>query len=240
MSKGIHALESFMSSSKHLIKLGRKRGTPSDKLTAQQLEFCERYLSNGMNGAEAAREAGYKTVNGRQIARNLLTKKRINAFIAKRKTELVNELTMQRHELLAIMRKVLKFNLMKHAKGKGKGASFVVSEEQYDKIADLIGDCVVKVNFKETEDEEGRITRVAEVELMDKMRMYELALKYTGMIDDKGNTVNVNIGGDLMTKLLDRVEQDSKQGGQGMVVDGAFIEHKVKSEEPNGNGMTTK
>lgn len=225
--------------SSNLVKPGRKR-LSSQKLNPLQIQFCEHYVSNGMKGAEAARAAGYKPSNAAQVARNLLATPKVAAYVSKRLTEIGDELSLKRHELLAIMRKVLQFNLMKYSRGKGSSHgkfSILIDEEYYDEIAEIIGDCVTKVTVQEKEEtlENGETitSRKISIELMSKDRMFELAMRYAGMIkDEKGPTgVQVNIAsGGVLNRLLDVIEGEEEEVAKrrAMVVDAEFIERTVE------------
>ena len=54
------------------------------KLTDKQLLFCEAYLSNGFNGAEASRDAGYSEETAKQIATENLSKPYLRDYIKSR------------------------------------------------------------------------------------------------------------------------------------------------------------
>jgi len=67
------------------------------KLTSRQAAFC-RNLIQGMTGAEAAREAGYK--NGGRQAYQLLEKPHIQAYLAELKAEVESDAIMSGREVL--------------------------------------------------------------------------------------------------------------------------------------------
>jgi hypothetical protein len=167
------------------------------KLNLRQLEFCEHYLSNGMNGTAAAKAAGYSPKRAHLEQTRLLKKKPIRDYLSWRKSQLQEEIDVTREELLDKMRRVLSFNLMKHARGTGD--TFIVDEDHYDAVADAIGDCVTKVKAREVKDRKGGTTRTIEIELMSKDKMFELAMRYKNMLEDRGgqtaNNINLMIGG---------------------------------------------
>ncbi len=68
------------------------------KLTIKEQLFCNTYLSNNFNAAEAAREAGYSEKTAREIGYENLTKPHIRLYIKSRIHQLLDnkeELTKQ-------------------------------------------------------------------------------------------------------------------------------------------------
>jgi len=59
-----------------------------DKLTAKQERFIECYLSNGMNGAAAAREAGYSERTAKEQGYENLTKPHLKQAIDRKRQEM--------------------------------------------------------------------------------------------------------------------------------------------------------
>ena len=59
----------------------------SNKLTAKQQAFCERYVSNGFNATQAAISAGYSENTAQQMGAENLTKPLIAEFIFKFKAK---------------------------------------------------------------------------------------------------------------------------------------------------------
>lgn len=60
----------------------------TDKLTAKQERFIECYLSNGMNGAAAAREAGYSERTAKEQGYENLTKPHLKQAIDRKRQEM--------------------------------------------------------------------------------------------------------------------------------------------------------
>lgn len=174
--------------------IGAPRKTkPKHNLTSQQRLFVELYLANGMNGAAAAREAGYAAANQRAL--RLLQHPGIQAHINHRLTELQDKIDIQRQDLVNIMKRVLTFNTMRIGKATRDG--FIeIDAEEYERVADEIGDLVVETEFrvKEVEDDDGSTTRrgTVRIKLMSKDKMFELAMKYKGLLKPDGTTLNVN------------------------------------------------
>jgi len=177
-----------------LIGTNRKRGVDPNKLGGKMLEFCECYIANGMsNAAQAVRDAGYTCKFPAQYATKLLTNPKVQGYLAKRRTELIEQIEITREELLDKMQRVLSFNLMKYARN-SKGASIVVDEEHYDAVAELIGDCVTKISATEKTSADGTVSRRIEIELMSKDAMFNLAMKYKGLLEPDSK-INLNVGG---------------------------------------------
>lgn len=64
----------------------------NEELTNQQILFCKKYLINGFNGAEAARQASYSEKCAKEIAHRLLTNVHIRAYIQKYLKEVLDTL----------------------------------------------------------------------------------------------------------------------------------------------------
>lgn len=174
----------------------RKRKTkPKVGLNQKQALFVEAYLSNGMNGAAAARAAGYNCPHVQ--ATRLLKEKHVQDHISYRVKELQDELDIQRQDLVNIMRRVLTFNTMRIGK-KSKDGFIEIDADEWDRIADEIGDLVVESEVKSSEREtaEGGTVRrtVVRIKLMSKDKMFELAMKYKGMLKPDGGSININMG----------------------------------------------
>ena len=56
-----------------------------EKLTAKQKLFCETYVSNNFNGAQAAIAVGYSKNSSRSMGSQLLTKLNVQNYIEKLK-----------------------------------------------------------------------------------------------------------------------------------------------------------
>ena len=85
-----------------------------NKLTAKQEMFCLAYLSNGFNGADACRKAGYKGSENtiKQIASENLAKPYIKQFIDKEKAKTSKKLNITRESLLNDLNKAKELALI--------------------------------------------------------------------------------------------------------------------------------
>ena len=77
-----------------------KQMRDDQRLTAKQERFIECYLSNGMNGAAAAREAGYSEHTARETAYENLTKPHIKSAIDSKRHEMSEETTDRRRKYI--------------------------------------------------------------------------------------------------------------------------------------------
>ena len=185
--------------------IGPNRQTPPRaKMNQQQREFAEAYLANGMNGSAAAREAGYAYPHIAAV--RLLKSKPIKQYIEWRKTQIQGEFDIKREHLLNIMKRVLTFNTMKIGK-KSQDGFIEIDADEYNRVAEEIGDLVVETEVKtvETEDKEGnkKSRSVVRIKLMSKDKMFELALKYKGMLTSDGPGVNVFPPGSVIINFDD-------------------------------------
>lgn len=67
-----------------------------EKLTAKQKLFCETYVSNNFNGAQAAIAAGYSKNSSRSMGSQLLTKLNVQNYIEKLKEKTAKQLSITR------------------------------------------------------------------------------------------------------------------------------------------------
>tara|TARA_R100000900_G_C3333481_1_gene163838 strand:- start:385 stop:759 length:375 start_codon:yes stop_codon:yes gene_type:complete len=67
-----------------------------EKLTEKQKKFCETYVSNNFNGAQAAIAAGYSKNSSRSMGSQLLTKLNVQKYIEKLKEKTAKQLNITR------------------------------------------------------------------------------------------------------------------------------------------------
>lgn len=60
-------------------------------LTVKQKLFCERYIANGYNASEAAREAGYSPISAHSIGQENTRKPEIRNYLGNRMKELIEK-----------------------------------------------------------------------------------------------------------------------------------------------------
>ncbi len=76
-------------------------------LTARRQAFCDAYLANGMNAAQAAREAGYSERSARSTGNRLLGCAEIQDYIKGRAEALAKERIASGDEVLAYLSDVM-------------------------------------------------------------------------------------------------------------------------------------
>lgn len=74
--------------------------TEDNKLTEQQMKFCEEYVNNGNNGTKAAIDSGYSAHSASVQASRLLGKEKINDYINKLKEDAMNELGLDSSQVI--------------------------------------------------------------------------------------------------------------------------------------------
>lgn len=67
-----------------------------EKITEKQKKFCETYVSNNFNGAQAAIAAGYSKNSSRSMGSQLLTKLNVQKYIEKLKEKTAKQLNITR------------------------------------------------------------------------------------------------------------------------------------------------
>ena len=101
------------------------------KLTEQQLRFIELYMSNGMNTAKAAKDAGYSQKNAASIGCMLLRKPHV---IAK-----IEEVQQQIAEKIDVDVELIQDQLVENVKLARKAGRFTDSNTAIKLIGELIG-----------------------------------------------------------------------------------------------------
>lgn len=193
----------------------RKNGSDVDKLNPQQRLFVEYLLADvSFNGAVAARKAGYKNPAG--AATRLLKQRRVAAVIGKAIGQRITRCQLTADEVLEHLRQALFFDPLELFQRTANGAYEVRNLED---VPVEIRRLITKFKCKTKTTEKGTDTWI-EVEMMSKDAALPLAMKHLGIIDALGNTVNVNVGSDVISSLLKQVEQDRK------VIDVNYIESK--------------
>jgi phage terminase small subunit len=179
----------------------RIRGTKSSDLSDKQRLLADAYLANGCNATKAAKEAGYK--NPGIMGPRILQKPAVKKYLQAQGNKLITEKELRAEDIIRQLTRILTFNVMKAFKSGGGGGFMEVTEEQYDIIAEAIGDCVTEVKTvvkgKEIITKDGDLIQEKEtkflLKLMSKERAIEIMAKYFGLLIDKVDTqqtVNIN------------------------------------------------
>ena len=193
-----------------------------NKLPASQVKFAREYVANGMVGPSAYMTA-FPNCKSRKAARSkawtLLHKPVIRRYIQQLIRE-EDDYETRRAELKAKMNRIDRFNLLL-ASCDVKDGMVVVAANDFDCIADEIGDCVVKFKAEMVEATETSPARtVVMIELMDKDKNFDRLREY---YDLRGsNTINLKVsGGPSNADLLEEAELERN------VIDAEFIVNLV-------------
>jgi phage terminase small subunit len=73
---------------------------PKDKLTVKQELFCQYYVSNGFNAAQACRSAGYSEKTSASQGSRMLTDPKIQKFIDEYRLEVNSQIDISKETLL--------------------------------------------------------------------------------------------------------------------------------------------
>ena len=193
----------------------RINGANPERLTAQQRMFVEELLADeSFNATNAARKAGYKnpTVQGSK----LLTLKPIRAMVGKALRERIERTQLTADAVLAHLQTALFLDPFELFERNRKGAYEVRD------LADIpieIRRCITKVRTRTKVTDLGT-EYTSEIELMSKDAALVNAMKHLGLLAADGNSININVGQDVISTLLAQVEQDRR------VIDVAYIESK--------------
>lgn len=190
----------------------RKRGSRGNDLTPNQRLFVEYLMADeGFNPTRAARAAGYKQpkLAGQKNLRNPA----IAAMIGKVLQERINGCKLTAKDVLNHLATALFMDPMDLFESTGRG-TFIVKDLQ--EIPPEVRRCISKLKCRTRSTDDGVETYV-EIELMSKDSALTNAMKHLGLVSIDPQ-VNVNVGGDVILKLL----QDAEQ--QRTVIDTKFIE----------------
>ena len=102
-------------------------------LTRKKELFCKIYLANGFNGSDAARKAGYKSVNDNYYSKKasrLLKEEEVKAYIEMHKEKVNNELDQK---IIVTQKELLEY-LSRCVNGTETEEVVVTTKEWYDKI----------------------------------------------------------------------------------------------------------
>lgn len=150
-------------------------GKSRAKFTDKEEKFIQQYIIC-MNGAEAARRAGYAHSGARQEASRLLTNADIYAEIQKRREALRNKHEVKKEEIVREL-KAVAFSNLKAVSKWSKNSVEVFDSDDLDEDASA---AIKKV--KQQDHEHGRNI---EIELHDKISSLEKISKLLGYLSDK-------------------------------------------------------
>lgn len=204
--------------------------TGLESLSDSELAFVKHLLADDLwRPFVAAKKAGYK--KPREAANRLMKRPVVSRALGKELRRRLERLDLKADEVLNVLATGLFFNPLSLFKPTSSGKWAV---EDLDKIPVEIGRLVTKVKTRTEErlDESGNVVvnNYFELEVMDKTRLLELAMKHCGVdgtkkVEYSGN-VGLQLGGELSTLLM-TVEQTRS----GQVIDDNVIEGKIVKSE---------
>lgn len=207
-----------------LINTGRKTKVKPTALNSNHQVFAREYVANGMVGVEAYLSA-YPNCKSRKSARvkscELLKNPGVRGYISTLLKE-NGDYELRRAQLLAKDRRLNDFNPL-YELCSGEDGYLEVTQENIERVAALVGDCVTEFEVIYTEGEEGTKTRLR-IKLMSKDKAHERERKYHGI--DDAQQVDVKVSGDSLLSTL--LAQAESEGG---IVDDDYIEGQVVKRE---------
>lgn len=206
----------------------QKRGNKGvERLSVMEQSFVRTLLDQRtFNLTHAAKEAGY--ANPDVAGCQLIKRPAIQAILGREQRRRMERLELKGDEVLNMLRVGLFFNPLTLFKPSPDGKWMV---EDLDKIPDEVGRCITKIKSKMVEFE-GTVTTYFELELMDKTKLLDYALKHCGLA---GVTkVSVQAAEDTSDPLATALQQlEFKR----QVVDMNSITEQVR-DKPAYEGLT--
>ena len=150
-------------------------------INSRHRDWVDEFLATGLNGEAACKKVGYKTPHHLKT-REMLQRPIIRTYIEQQLAILREQQWVRREQLLNKIQRLNDFNLMKVGT-RAKGGYIEINLDDYERVADEIGDCVTEVEVKQDS---------VRIRLMDKDKMFDRELKYYGILDMDGK-VNINI-----------------------------------------------
>lgn len=183
----------------------RKYGVNPNKLNPQELLFVNALAADvGFNATQAVRECYPKNKNPTQYAQRLLSRPRIQKMLGKVLQQRLDRLELKADDVLEYLRFALFFNPLDYFHPT-KDGKWVIAD-----LASLppeVGRLIDKMKLRVTENKDGSITSMFEVELVSKTTCLGLAMKHIG-IDGEKPPVAININWDALSQgSIDLIEQ---------------------------------
>ena len=195
-----------------------KRGTRPDRLTSKQLIFVEEYLADSeMNGARAARKAGY--IDHNSTATKLLNNPKVAHAIGKAIRDRMMECKLEAADVLRHLRTALYLDPLDLFES-GEDGSYKV--RNLEDIPIEVRRCITEIESKTTIDRHGNMLPYLKIKLMSKDSALSSAMKHLGLVEPDG-AVNINLGASLIDDMLEQVENER------LVIDGKVIEREAES-----------
>lgn len=149
-------------------------------MTPKQQKFADNYLTNGFNGTEAAKSAGYSKKSAYVQAVRLLKNDKIKSYIEKHQNKLQKKAVAKSQKIIEELAKIAFSNIKNIAEWTESSVSFRSSED----IPDEIASCIQEVSEQSTSNQYGG-SRTLKLKLYDKQKALELIGRHLGMWVEK-------------------------------------------------------
>lgn len=173
-----------------------------DELSELEAAFCEQYIVD-LNGAAAARRAGYSPAAAKEIGYRLLTRAHVRAEVDRLKTERSESTRIKAEDVIRELAKISHSNMMNYVR-KVPGGYAVVDLEHVDHdLGAAISEMTVE-SYVEGRGEDGQEVRRVKIKLSDKLRALEMLGRHLALFTDKAE---VKVVGDVAEILQRRRQQ---------------------------------
>lgn len=207
----------------------RKKGADLAKCTDQERMFCLYLMADEQfRPTEAARKAKYR--NPKVAANRLMKRPRIKAILGKFMREREERCEIEADDVIGILRDTLALRPTDYFRPSANGKWLI---DDLDALPDWVKRLIKKMKLRTIETEQGTYSEF-EVELMDKDKALDLAMKHFGLLAPDQLNLNVGRQRDFLAELAkplppnpieERLEQERK-----------LLEHKERNGAEEGNG----
>lgn len=201
-------------------KVARKRlsaGGSEYALTVREAAFVEAYLSNNMNGTQAAIKAGYSPVNAKRRAVTMLAKPTVQKVLRDRQDQLAKKHRMTTDSVMSELSKIVHSDLRKLFDANG---ALLPIHDWPDDMAGAVASIEVEELFEGSGENRRQIGFTKKVKCWDKNSAIEKAMKHLGLFAED-NRQKLGALAELPRDVLQAMVAHLQQHvGGGQVVDG--------------------
>lgn len=158
----------------------------ADGLTPRQRRFCEEYLID-LNGAAAARRAGFSKATASEQAVRLLADVRVRAEVDRLKAERSQRTQVTADAVVSEIAKLAFSNMMNYIVIQDDG-SYVVDFSMVDRDMGAAMSEVTTETYVEGKGEEAQTVKRMKFKLCDKKGSLELLGRHLGIFNDKSES----------------------------------------------------
>lgn len=159
-----------------------KPGTSKEQTARRRVKFVENYISNGGNGAEAAKDAGFSDKTAYSQASRMLKDVKVIALIRERQDELANRHRLTTESVIAELSKIVHADLRRMFDANG---NLLAPSEWPDDLAGAIAGVDVITTGGEIE------VTTKKIKLWDKNSAIEKAMKHLGLFEQDNKQKNL-------------------------------------------------